>query len=84
MNYKIQRMFTPNFNEGLNDILNLVDISKLNIATRFGMGYILDIIESVMIHNIIESYKRNVPKEKNKEIIEKEILLISSGIIKNK
>lgn len=82
MNYKIQKMFTPNFNDGLNNILNLVDISRLDIQSRFALGYILDIIESVMIHNIIESYKRNVKKDKNIEIFEKEIMLISTGIVK--
>jgi AcrR family transcriptional regulator len=81
MNYRIQKMFTPNFNDGLNDILNLVDISKLNIPSKFAMGYILDIIESVMIHNIIESYNRNVSREKTIEIFEKEIVLISTGIV---
>jgi AcrR family transcriptional regulator len=81
MNYRIQKMFTPNFNDGLNDILNLVDISKLNIPSKFAMGYILDIIETVMIHNIIESYNRNVSREKTIEIFEKEILLISTGIV---
>lgn len=82
MNYKIQKMFTPNFNDGLNDIINLADISKLKIQSKFGIGYILDIIESVMLHNVIESYKRNVNTEKNIEIFEKEISLISEGIVK--
>jgi hypothetical protein len=82
MNYKIQNMFTPNFNDGLNDILNLVDISKLNIQSKFAMGYILDIIESIMMHNIIESYNRNMGREKTIEVFEKEMLLISAGIIK--
>ncbi len=82
MNHKIQRMFTPNFNEGLNNILNSVDVKKLNIQSKFALGYILDIIESIMIHNIIQSYKRNVGKEKNIEIFEKELLLVSVGIVK--
>ena len=82
MNYKTQKMFTPNFNDGLNYMLNLVDVSKLNIQSKFGMGYILDIIESVMMHNIMESYKRNFGKEKNIEIFEKEISLIVNGIVK--
>lgn len=81
LNYKIQKMFTPNFNDGLNDIINLADISKLNIQNKFAIGYVLDIIESVMIHNITESYNRNVKIEKTIEIFEKEILLISSGIM---
>lgn len=82
MNYRTQKMFTPNFNDGLNYILNAVDISKLNINSKFGIGYVLDIVESVMLHNIIESYKRNISKEKNIEIFEKELLLISKGIVK--
>lgn len=81
MNYRTQKMFTPNFNDGLNDILNSVDISKLNIQTKFAMGYILDIIESIMMHNIIESYNRNVGREKTIEIFEKELILVSRGII---
>ena len=62
MNYEIEKMFTPNFNDGLNLILNHVDISKLNISSKFGLGYILDIIESIMMTNIIQSYKRNLSK----------------------
>ena len=82
MNYEIEKMFTPNFNDGLNLILNHVDISKLNIPSKFGLGYILDIIESIMMTNIIQSYKRNLSKEKNKEIFERELALVCAGILK--
>lgn len=82
MNYEIEKMFTPNFNDGLNLILNHVDISKLNILSKFGLGYILDIIESIMMTNIIQSYKRNLSKEKNKEIFERELALVCAGILK--
>lgn len=82
MNYEIKKMFTPNFNDGLNLILNHVDISKLNISSKFGLGYILDIIESIMMTNIIQSYKRNLSKEKNKEIFERELALVCAGILK--
>lgn len=82
MNYEIEKMFTPNFNDGLNLILNHVDISKLNISSKFGLGYILDIIESIMMTNIIQSYKRNLSEEKNKEIFERELALVCAGILK--
>lgn len=82
MNYEIEKMFTPNFNDGLNLIINHVDISKLNISSKFGLGYILDIIESIMMTNIIQSYKRNLSKEKNKEIFERELALVCAGILK--
>lgn len=82
MNYRIQQMFTPNFNDGLNNILNTVDVSNLNIQNRFALGYILDIVESIMIHNIIESYKRNAPRDRKVDIFEKEISLVSLGIVK--
>lgn len=82
MNYEIEKMFTPNFNDGLNLILNHVDISKLNISSKFGLGYMLDIIESIMMTNIIQSYKRNLSKEKNKEIFERELALVCAGILK--
>ena len=82
MNYEIEKMFNPNFNDGLNLILNHVDISKLNISSKFGLGYILDIIESIMMTNIIQSYKRNLSKEKNKEIFERELALVCAGILK--
>lgn len=82
MNYNIERMFTPNFNDGLNLMLNQIDISRLNIPSKFGLGYILDIIESIMMSNIIKSYKRNLSREKNIEIFEKELLLICNGILK--
>jgi len=82
MNYEVQSMFTPNFNDGLNMIINQVDVSKLNIASKFGLGYILDIIESTMMNNIIKSYKRNLSREKNIEVFEKELALICVGILK--
>ncbi len=82
MNNKIQKMFTPNFNDGLNNIINMVDVNKLNIQGKFSLGYVLDIIESLMIHNIVETYNRNMNKEKKIEIFEKELILISKGIVK--
>lgn len=82
MNYQIEKMFTPNFNDGLNMILNSVDISKLNISSKFSLGYVIDIIESIVMTNVIQSYKRNLSKEKNKQIFEKELELICSGILK--
>lgn len=82
MNYEIQSMFTPNFNDGLNQIINKVDISKLNISSKFGLGYIIDIIESTMMNNIIKSYKRNLSREKNIDVFEKELAFICTGILK--
>lgn len=82
MSYDVQSMFTPNFNDGLNMIVSHVDVSKLNIASKFGLGYVLDIIESTMMNNIIKSYKRNLSREKNIEIFEKELALICVGILK--
>lgn len=82
MNYEIQSMFTPNFNDGLNQIINKVDISKLNISSKFGLGYIIDIIESTMMNNIIKSYKRNLSREKNIDVFEKELVFICTGILK--
>ena len=82
MSYEIQSMFTPNFNDGLNTIINHVDASKLNISSKFGIGYILDIVESTMMNSIIKSYKRNLSREKNIEIFEKELALICVGVLK--
>ena len=82
MSYDVQNMFTPNFNDGLNMIVSQVDVSRLNIASKFGLGYVLDIIESTMMNNIIKSYKRSLSREKNIEIFEKELALICVGILK--
>lgn len=82
MSYDVQNMFTPNFNDGLNMIVSHVDVSKLNIASKFGLGYVLDIIESTMMNSIIKSYKRNLSREKNIDIFEKELALICVGILK--
>ena len=82
MSYEVQSMFTPNFSDGLNAIINHVDASRLNITSKFGIGYILDIIESTMMNSIIKSYKRNLSREKNIEIFEKELALICVGILK--
>lgn len=82
LNYEIEKMFTPNFNDGLNLIINHVDISRLNISSKFGLGYLLDIIESIMMTNIVKSYKRNLSKDKNIEVFEKELALVCVGIMK--
>ena len=82
MNYKTQSMFTPNFNDGLNIVINHVDIKQLNINSKFAIGYVIDIIESTMMNNIIKSYKRNLSKEKNIEVFERELALICFGILK--
>ena len=82
MNYKTQSMFTPNFNDGLNIVINHVDIKQLNINSKFAIGYVIDIIESTMMNNIIKSYKRNLSKEKNIEVFERELSLICFGILK--
>lgn len=82
MSYKVQSMFTPNFNDGLNLIVNHVNIDKLNISSKFGLAYILDIIESTMMNHIIKSYNRNLTREKNIEVFEKELALICVGILK--
>jgi AcrR family transcriptional regulator len=82
MNYKLERMFTPNLEDDLNNVINLIDIDKLNINNKIQLIYILDIIEAVTMRNIVQSYKRNVSKEKNVEIYIKEMKLIKEGVYK--
>jgi AcrR family transcriptional regulator len=80
MSYDLERMFTPNLEDNLNEVINLVDISKLNISSKLQLIYIIDIMEAIMLRNIVQSYKRNVSKEKNIEIFTKEIILVRDGI----
>ena len=82
LDYEAQSMFTPNFNDGLNKMINVIDINKLNIQSKFSIAYVLDIIEAVLMSNIVKSYKRNLSKEKNIEVFEKELALICAGIMK--
>ena len=82
MSYNIEKKFTPNLEDNLNEIINLIDISKLNIVSKLQLIYIVDIMEAILIRNIIQSYKRNVSKEKNIEIFIREITLICEGVLK--
>ncbi len=82
MSYNIKKKFTPNLEDNLNEIINLIDISKLNIVSKLQLIYIVDIMEAILIRNIIQSYKRNVSKEKNIEIFIREITLICEGVLK--
>lgn len=82
MDYKLQKMFLPNLVDNLNEIIQLIDINSLNINSRLQLIYILEIIESVMMHNLIQVFQRNVSKEKNVEIFVKELILIKEGIYK--
>ena len=83
MNYDLERRFTPNLDDNLNDVINLIDMNKLNITNKLQLIYIVDIIEAIMIRNIIHSYKRSISKEKNIDIFIKEIYLIRDGLYKN-
>lgn len=82
MDYKLERMFLPNLEDNLNEIIQLVDISTLNIGSRLQLIYVLEIIEAVMMRNLIQSFQRSVSKEKNIDIFIKELLLIKDGVFK--
>jgi AcrR family transcriptional regulator len=82
MDYKTERMFLPNLEDNLNEIIQLVDIDKLNIDSRLQLIYIIEIIEAIMMRNLIQVFQRNLSKEKNIEILIKEMLLIKDGIYK--
>lgn len=82
MDYKLEKMFLPNLEDNLNEIIQLVNIANLNIGSRLQLIYILEIFEAVMMRNLIQSFQRSVSKEKNIEIFAKELLLIRDGIYK--
>jgi AcrR family transcriptional regulator len=82
MDYKLQKMFLPNLEDNLNEIIQLTNIEILNINSRLQLIYILEIIEAIMMHNLIQVFQRNLSKEKNIEIFVKEILLVKEGIYK--
>ncbi len=82
MDYKLEKMFLPNLEDNLSGIIQLVDISVLKIDSRLQLIYILEIIESIMMHNLIQIFQRSVSKEKNIEIFVRELLLIKDGIYK--
>lgn len=82
LDYKTEKYFTPNLEDNLNDIINLVDISILNIDSKLQLIYIIEILEAIMIRNIVQSFKRNISRDKNEEIFIKEMGLIVVGIKK--
>lgn len=82
MDYKLEKMFLPNLEDNLNEIIQLIDIKFLNIDSRLQLIYILEIIEAIMMRNLIQVFQRNLSKEKNIEIFIKELLLIKDGIYK--
>jgi AcrR family transcriptional regulator len=83
MDYKQEKMFLPNLEDNLNEIIQLIDIKMLNIDSRLQLIYIIEIIEAILMRNLIQSFQRNVSREKNVEIFIKEILLIKDGIYKS-
>jgi AcrR family transcriptional regulator len=82
MDYKLEKMFLPNLEDNLNEIIQLINIEPLNINSRLQLIYILEIIEAIMMHNFVEIFQRSVSKEKNIEIFLKELILIRDGIYK--
>jgi hypothetical protein len=83
MDYKLEKMFLPNLEDNLNEIIQLIDISSLNIDSRLQLIYIIEIIEALMMRNLVQTFQRSTSKEKNVEIFVKELLLIKDGIYKN-
>jgi AcrR family transcriptional regulator len=83
MDYKVEKMFLPNLEDNLNEIIQLIDIKMLNIDSRLQLIYIIEIIESLLMRNLTQSFQRNVSREKNVEIFIKELLLIKEGIYKS-
>ncbi|MDD4036701.1 MAG: TetR/AcrR family transcriptional regulator, partial [Bacilli bacterium] len=83
MDYKLQKMFLPNLEDNLNEIIQLIDIEPLNLDSRLQVIYILEIIEAIMMHNLVQVFQRSVSREKNIEIFIKELLLVKDGIYKN-
>lgn len=84
MDYKLERKFLPNLEDNLNEIINSINIEPLNINSRLQLIYIIEIIEAMIMHNLIQSYHRNGSKEKNIDIFVKELLLIKEGVYKEK
>lgn len=82
LNYDLERRFTPNLEDNLNEVINLIDINKLNITNKLQLIYIIDIIEAIVLRNLVQSYKRNLSKEKNVDIFIREMNLIKEGIYK--
>ncbi len=82
MDYKLEKMFLPNLEDNLNEIVQLTNIDLLNINSRLQLIYILEIIEAIMMRNLIQVFQRSLTKEKNIEIFIKELLLIKDGIYK--
>jgi AcrR family transcriptional regulator len=80
MDYKLEKMFLPNLEDNLNEIIQLVDITSLNISSRLQLIYVLEIIEAVMMRNLIQVFQRSLSKEKDIEIFIKELLLLKNGI----
>lgn len=83
MDYKTEKMFLPNLEDNLNEIVQLVNIDMLNINSRLQVIYIIEIIEALMMHNLVQIFQRSLSKEKNLEIFLKELFLIKDGIFKN-
>lgn len=84
LNHQLERKFTLNLDDNLNDVINLTDINKLKIDSKLQLIYIIDILEAIFMHNLVQSYKRNISIEKNIEIFIKEIKLIVNGLAKVK
>ena len=83
MDYKTEKMFLPNLEDNLNEIVQLVNIDMLNINSRLQVIYIIEIIEALMMHNLVQIFQRSLSKEKNLEIFLKELFLLKDGIFKN-
>lgn len=82
LNYDLERKFTPNLEDDLNEVINLIDINKLNIISKLQLIYVVDIIEAILFRNLTQSYKRSLSIEKNIEIFKREMSLIKKGIYK--
>lgn len=88
LNYKTEKTLVKNiFNDDINkkydDIKQLINKTRLNISNEMELFHIVHIISSIIMHNFVLKFAKNMSNEEVHENYETQINLLKKGFIKN-
>ncbi|QIB26851.1 TetR/AcrR family transcriptional regulator [Caloranaerobacter azorensis] len=88
MNHRIEQNIAPWFRNNnkrkyLDELLKLIDLSKLNITELDDVCIIFRILTKLTMSNIVESLAKKLSFDESMQLYKKQIELIKNGIYKN-
>src|SRR5690625_2974220 len=87
MNYKMESKFTQgfnknNFDEQFSNIIDDIDVKKLNVANKEEVAHVIKIIAAVTTHNLMQNFAKKLPPDEAIKNYTFEMNLLKKGLYK--